>query len=119
MYTRNPIKPSKWLVESYQKQVFFFELMTVLKVKSRQWYLNLITGNKTERVEWGWLYNNLAPEIFCPELIKVGTTNDGGKWMCSPSRLVFKFKKIVIHFKNAVFGRDTLNIVHFSSDLVL
>ncbi|CAD6187201.1 unnamed protein product [Caenorhabditis auriculariae] len=33
------------------------------------------------------LYNNVVPEVFCPELVRVGTTHDGGKWMCNPFSL--------------------------------
>lgn len=39
------------------------------------------------------MYNVLAPEVYCPELIKVGTTEDGGKWMCAPSRLALFLQK--------------------------
>uniref|UniRef100_A0A914WVT2 Methyltransferase domain-containing protein n=1 Tax=Plectus sambesii TaxID=2011161 RepID=A0A914WVT2_9BILA len=34
-----------------------------------------------------YLYNALMPEVNCPRLMRVGNTDDGGKWICDPWQL--------------------------------
>lgn len=57
------------------------------QVASRRNYLEKIK-KADNNLGYGYLFNNLAPEVYCPEKIKVGTTDDGGKWMCAPERFV-------------------------------
>ncbi|WKY16199.1 hypothetical protein Q1695_001131 [Nippostrongylus brasiliensis] len=53
-----------------------------LQVPERRAHLSIVRRSYSKN--YMFLYNNLAPEAFCPELLRVGTTNDGGKWICSP-----------------------------------
>ncbi|VDL70235.1 unnamed protein product [Nippostrongylus brasiliensis] len=64
-------KPTRRAVEYYK-----------LQVPERRAHLSIVRRSYSKN--YMFLYNNLAPEAFCPELLRVGTTNDGGKWICSP-----------------------------------
>ncbi|KAE9547226.1 hypothetical protein FO519_009562, partial [Halicephalobus sp. NKZ332] len=37
----------------------------------------------------GWLvlYSVIVPEVFCKDLVRIGTVVDGGKWVCNPVRI--------------------------------
>ncbi|VDO20630.1 unnamed protein product [Haemonchus placei] len=66
-------RPPRRMIEFYQ-----------LQVPQRRAYLDTVIESMSK--SYMFLYNNLAPEVYCPELLRVGTTNDGGKWICSPFR---------------------------------
>ena len=42
------------------------------------------------------LYNVLAPEVFCKDLVRIGKITDGGKWICNPVK-VMDMKKCTIY----------------------
>ncbi|KAE9412910.1 hypothetical protein Angca_001056, partial [Angiostrongylus cantonensis] len=50
---------------------------------------------------------NDSTQVFCPELVRVGTTNDGGKWICSPFRIPLQCKVVSLGLYNEVtFERE-------------
>ncbi|RCN46740.1 hypothetical protein ANCCAN_07182 [Ancylostoma caninum] len=67
-------KPSSRMIELYR-----------IQAKQRRAYLKVVLMSLSRN--YMFVYNNLAPEVYCPELVRVGTTNDGGKWICSPFRI--------------------------------
>ncbi|PIO69455.1 hypothetical protein TELCIR_08716, partial [Teladorsagia circumcincta] len=73
--SNHPIaRPPRRMIEFYK-----------LQVPQRRAYLDAVIESMSKN--YMYLYNNLAPEAYCPELVRVGTTNDGGKWICSPFRI--------------------------------
>ncbi|ETN69052.1 hypothetical protein NECAME_01162 [Necator americanus] len=67
-------KPSQRMIEFYKIQAF-----------QRREYLKVVQQSLSKN--YMFVYNNMGPEVHCPELVRVGTTNDGGKWICSPFRI--------------------------------
>ncbi|KHJ99914.1 hypothetical protein OESDEN_00099 [Oesophagostomum dentatum] len=67
-------KPSRRMIELYKIQAV-----------QRRAYMKAVFNSLSKN--YMFVYNNMAPEVFCPELVRVGTTNDGGKWICSPFRI--------------------------------
>ncbi|CAJ0592620.1 unnamed protein product [Cylicocyclus nassatus] len=55
---------------------------------SRRKYLQMVR-EQTSSLNYMALYNNLAPEAYCPMLVRVGTTSDGGKRICNPFRIPY------------------------------
>uniref|UniRef100_A0A914QYX2 Methyltransferase domain-containing protein n=1 Tax=Panagrolaimus davidi TaxID=227884 RepID=A0A914QYX2_9BILA len=47
-----------------------------------------ILNEKIDSDGYGILYNVLVPEVFCKNLIRIGTVGDGGKWVCNPTSLM-------------------------------
>ncbi|KAE9414214.1 hypothetical protein Angca_000652, partial [Angiostrongylus cantonensis] len=48
---------------------------------------------------------------FCPELVRIGTTNDGGKWICSPFRIPPQCSIISLGLYNEVTFEQELQYV--------
>ncbi|EYC45728.1 hypothetical protein Y032_0418g1115 [Ancylostoma ceylanicum] len=69
-----PSVPSRRLTEFYEAQAI-----------ERRWSLARIIQRNPDF--YHRLYNNLVPEVHCPELVRVGSTNSGGRWICSPFRI--------------------------------
>ncbi|CAJ0605930.1 unnamed protein product [Cylicocyclus nassatus] len=92
-------KPSARMIEFYKAQV-----------PQRRAYLEATYKYQPET--YTYIYNNLAPEVFCPELIRVGTTHDGGKWICSPFRIPDGCTIISLGLYNEItFERELQHII--------
>ncbi|KAI1715880.1 methyltransferase domain-containing protein [Ditylenchus destructor] len=70
-----PDEPSPAAVELYRAQI-----------KPRMDLLKLVR-NASDNMDYFELYNALVPEVFCRDLVRVGSVSDGGKWMCNPHRM--------------------------------
>lgn len=60
-----------WAEAHYEKQM-----------SARFEYLNNVKGE-----QWNTLYTVIVPEVFCPYSVRVGSVNDGGKYVCTPGRM--------------------------------
>ncbi|KAK5973790.1 hypothetical protein GCK32_001046 [Trichostrongylus colubriformis] len=74
----------------------------------------------------GTLYNILAPEVFCPYAVRIGSLDDGGKIVCNPFRMPWNcsiysvgiasevtFEEAIQEFNNytcRIFGYEKENI---------
>ena len=53
-----------------------------------------LTDLKTQG--WLTLYSVLVPEVFCKDLVRLGTVVDGGKWICNPVH-IRNFEKCTVY----------------------
>uniref|UniRef100_A0A914QFK9 Methyltransferase domain-containing protein n=1 Tax=Panagrolaimus davidi TaxID=227884 RepID=A0A914QFK9_9BILA len=64
------------------------------------------------------IYNLLAPEAFCPNLIRIGRLGDGGKWICNPFALLNLNHKYVMYslgLNNEIsFEMELINLTNYS-----
>ncbi|KJH40671.1 hypothetical protein DICVIV_13370, partial [Dictyocaulus viviparus] len=92
-------RPSPRMIELYKSQA-----------PQRRAYFQIVLDSPSKN--YMYLYNNLAPEVFCPELVRVGTTNDGGKWICSPFRIPSQCNILSLGLYNEVtFEQELQHII--------
>lgn len=65
----------------------------------RKFYASQAKGRKdllsSPQINYGILYNVFVPEVYCPNLVRIGNLDDGGKWVCNPYNLP-KIRKCAI-----------------------
>ncbi|KJH48472.1 hypothetical protein DICVIV_05382, partial [Dictyocaulus viviparus] len=73
--------PSSWLREYYQKQA-----------SDRKTLLGQLNNSNYKS-----FYNVIVPEVSCPDLVRVGNVNNGGRYVCNPKALPIERCRF-IHF---------------------
>uniref|UniRef100_A0A914XYW4 Methyltransferase domain-containing protein n=1 Tax=Panagrolaimus superbus TaxID=310955 RepID=A0A914XYW4_9BILA len=58
------------------------------KYKQQSYERHKILNERIEAEAYGILYNALVPEVFCKNLIRIGSVGDGGKWACNPVNML-------------------------------
>ncbi|KAK5969069.1 hypothetical protein GCK32_005066 [Trichostrongylus colubriformis] len=69
------VAPEAWFREFFEKTA-----------SSRVTYLSSSSRYIHQDIRPGTLFNVLAPEVFCPYTIRVGSLDDGGKFVCNPPK---------------------------------
>lgn len=59
-------------------------------------------------IDYFLIYNVLVPEIYCPDLVRLGDLHDGGKWICNPLAVKRLPKCVVYSF--GIDNRPTFDI---------
>ncbi|CAJ0575678.1 unnamed protein product, partial [Mesorhabditis spiculigera] len=73
----------------YVREQYFEQLQSRVNLlkKARKDYVTGWFTRKDYQNGFAKLYNGIVPEVFCPNLVRIGNVNDGGKWVCNPKAL--------------------------------
>ncbi|KAI1701144.1 methyltransferase domain-containing protein [Ditylenchus destructor] len=76
------------MIENYAPEEVHPAAVELYKAQTQQ-RIELLRKVKHESNDLAYyeLYNALVPEVFCRDLVRIGTVSDGGKWMCNPHRM--------------------------------
>ncbi|KAI1702760.1 methyltransferase domain-containing protein [Ditylenchus destructor] len=76
------------MIENYTPEEPHPAAIELYKAQTQQ-RIELLRNVKNESNDRAYyeLYNALVPEVFCLDLVRIGSVSDGGKWMCNPHRM--------------------------------
>ncbi|CAI4229196.1 unnamed protein product [Auanema sp. JU1783] len=81
--------PSERMIDVYQKQALQRKIVLRRLISQR-------TGSHAD------FYNTLVPEVFCYELLRIGSSTHGGKWICNPYNIPDNCTILSVGLKNEV-----------------